>query len=162
MIIEDARVVSIHYTLTDEDGEEIDSSIGQDPLVYLHGASNIIPGLEKELTGKKAGDKLKVIVQPEDGYGEMDPELIQVVDRDAFEGVEDLEEGMEFQAQGEDGHVQRITIMDVDGDEITINGNHPLAGQVLHFDVSIEAVREATPDEVAHGHIHGDGCHHHH
>lgn len=154
MNIDDKCVVSFHYTLTNGDGEKLDASDGKDPLSYLHGASNIVPGLEKALNGKAAGDNVKVVVEPADGYGEFKPELIQKVPRSAFEGVEDIKAGMQFQAQGQDGQVQLITVQDVAEDEIIVNANHPLAGQVLHFDVTIEAVRAATDEEVEHGHAH--------
>lgn len=154
MTIDKDRVVSIHYKLTNDDGEVIDSSEGTEPLTYLHGAANIIPGLEKELTGKKVGDSLKVTVKPEDGYGEVNPELIQIVPAETFKGVDKLEPGMHFQADSPDGHAMMIVVEAVNGDEITVNGNHPLAGQVLHFDVTVDSIREATPEEIDHGHVH--------
>lgn len=154
MNIEGKCVVSIHYTLTNGAGEQMDSSSGGDPLKYLHGASNIVPGLEAALNGKAAGDNLKVVVKPEDAYGEVNPSLIQKVPRAAFEGVEDIRPGMQFQAQGPDGQVQLITVVEIEGEEVTVNGNHPLAGEELHFDVTVEDVRAATEEEVAHGHVH--------
>lgn len=154
MNIDDKCVVSFHYTLTNGDGEKLDSSDGRDPLSYLHGAGNIVPGLENALNGKTAGDALKVVVEPAEGYGDFRPELVQKVPRTAFEGVDKIEAGMQFQAQGQDGQVQMITVQDVTEDEITVNANHPLAGQVLHFDVKVEAVRAATDEEIEHGHAH--------
>jgi len=154
MNIDDKRAVSIHYTLTNEQGEKLDSSEGQDPLSYLHGASNIIPGLENALVGKTTGDKVSVTVQPEDGYGEINPEMIQIVPREAFEGIDDIQAGMQFQASGPDGQTQVVTIKAVGEEGVTVDGNHPLAGQVLNFDVSIEEVRDATEEEIAHGHVH--------
>lgn len=154
MNIDDKCVVSFHYTLTNGDGEKLDSSDGRDPLSYLHGAGNIVPGLENALNGKTAGDALKVVVEPAEGYGDFRPELVQKVPRTAFEGVDKIEAGMQFQAQGQDGQVQMITVQDVAEDEITVNANHPLAGQVLHFDVKVEAVRVATDEEIEHGHAH--------
>lgn len=162
MTIKENSVVSIDYTLTNDQGEVIDSSEGQDPLAYLHGFNNIIPGLENALLGKKAGDCCKVTVQPVDGYGEYNPELTQVVPAEAFEGVDSVEPGMQFHAQGPEGQVEMITVTEVNGDEVTISGNHPLAGQVLHFDVTIKEVREATEEELAHGHVHGPHDEHHH
>ena len=147
-------MVAFHYKLTNSDGEQLDSSDGQDPLKYLHGASNIVPGLEKELEGKKAGDALKVEVQPEDGYGQVNPQLVQKVPRSAFEGAPEIKAGMQFQAQGPDGQAQLITVKEVSEEEVTVDGNHPLAGQVLHFDVTIEDVREASEEELEHGHAH--------
>lgn len=154
MDISDKCVVAFHYTLSNGSGEKLDSSDGREPLKYLHGARNIVPGLEKALTGKKAGDELKVEVQPDDGYGAVNPEMVQKVPRAAFEGVDKIEPGMQFQAQGPGGQVQLITVKEVSGDEVTIDGNHPLAGEVLHFDVKVEDVRAATDEEIAHGHAH--------
>lgn len=159
--IEDDRVVTIQYTLTNDAGEVVDSSVGGEPLVYLHGAGNIIPGLEDALVGRKAGDSLKVTVQPADGYGEVLDDMRQVVSLSMFEGVDDLEVGMMFQTETPDGHLQLVTVTDIDNGNVTVDANHPLAGQVLHFDVSVEAVREASAEELAHGHVHGEGGHHH-
>lgn len=154
MKIADNTVVSIHYTLTDAEGNQIDTSAGKEPLKFLAGAGNIIPGLEKELHGSEAGDKKQVTVEPEEGYGEVMPQLIQTLPREAFTGVEDVKVGMEFQAQGQDGRTQYVVVKDVGEDGITIDANHPLAGQTLNFDVSVEEVREATEEEKAHGHVH--------
>ncbi|MGB5622390.1 MAG: peptidylprolyl isomerase [Gammaproteobacteria bacterium] len=147
-------VVSIHYKLTNEAGEELDCSAGQDPLSYLHGTNSLIPGLESALTGQTAGDKLQVTVQPGDAYGDVNPELVQTVPISAFDSPENVKAGVQFQAQGPDGQMQLITVQEVTDDGVTINANHPLAGQVLHFDVTIENVREASAEEVAHGHVH--------
>lgn len=147
-------VVSIHYTLTDDQGAVIDSSVGSDPLVYLHGSRAIIPGLERALEGREPGETLKVSVPPEEGYGPSHPELIQTVPHSAFQGVERVETGMQFQAHGEDGSVRRVRIVQVSDEGVTVDGNHPLAGAVLHFDVEVSAVRAATPEEIAHGHVH--------
>jgi FKBP-type peptidyl-prolyl cis-trans isomerase SlyD len=147
-------VVSMHYTLTDNDGEVLDSSEGSEPLAYLHGAGNIISGLENALAGKVEGDSLQVKVEPAEGYGEVIPELIQPVDIAAFHGVESVEVGMAFEAEGQDGSVERIVVKKVEGDEITIDANHPLAGVVLNFDVQIVEVREASEEEIAHNHVH--------
>lgn len=147
-------VVSFYYKLTNSEGEQLDSSDGQEPLKYLHGASNIVPGLEKELEGKKAGDALKVEVQPEEGYGQVNPQLVQKVPHSAFEGAPEIKAGMQFQAEGPDGQAQLITVKEVSDDEVTVDGNHPLAGQVLNFDVTIEDVREASAEELEHGHAH--------
>ncbi len=146
--------VSFHYTLTDEDGQTLDSSEGRDPLTYLHGHNGIIPGLENELTGKEAGESLKVVVQPADGYGEINPDLLQQVPREAFQGVESIEPGMQFQAQGEGGQAQMVVVREVSEEAVLVDGNHPLAGQVLNFDVTIDSVREASEEEIAHGHVH--------
>ncbi|WP_455217316.1 FKBP-type peptidyl-prolyl cis-trans isomerase [Kaarinaea lacus] len=153
LLIGNNCVVSIHYTLTDDAGTVLDSSRQGDPLKYLHGANNIIPGLENELTGKAPGASMKVTVEPEDGYGEHQPDAVQTVPRAAFEGVEDIQPGMQFQTEGPHG-VQIIVVTEVSEDDVTIDANHPLAGKTLHFDVSIEEVRDATPEEIAHGHVH--------
>jgi FKBP-type peptidyl-prolyl cis-trans isomerase SlyD len=154
LLIGDNCVVSIHYTLTDDEGTVLDSSRDSEPMNYLHGAGNIIPGLEDELTGKSIGASFKVSVAPEDAYGVLDEELIQVVPRGAFEGTEDIQPGMQFHAEGPHGGVQVITVTVVEGDDITIDANHPLAGKTLHFDVSIEGIRAATEEEIDHGHVH--------
>lgn len=154
ILIGDNRVVSMHYKLTLDDGAVLDSSQGSDPLSYLHGAGNIVSGLEKALVGKVVGDSLKVTVEPDEGYGEFNADLVQTVPRQAFQGVESVESGMAFQAQAPDGSVQQIMVKDVEGDEVTIDANHPLAGVVLHFDVEVVGVREATEEEMAHGHVH--------
>ena len=160
MQIADKTVVSIHYTLTNTDGETLDSSLGQDPLVYLHGSNNIIAGLEAALLGKSAGDSLQVSVEPGDGYGELRDELVQEVDRSAFQGVDEIDVGMQFMAQTPWGE-QPVTVVKVEGDNITLDGNHPLAGQVLTFDVEVVEIREASAEELDHGHVHGPGGHHH-
>lgn len=160
MEIADQRVVLMHYTLTNERGEVLDSSAGHEPLAYLHGGGNIIPGLEKALLGKKAGDKLQVKVAPAEGYGERDERLLQHVPRRAFQGVKDIQPGMSFTAQGENGPM-RVTVTRVAGDMVTVDGNHPLAGETLNFDVEITEVRAASAEEMSHGHVHGPGGHHH-
>lgn len=160
MQISNNLVASIHYTLKNDQGEVLDTSAGQEPLHYVHGANNIVPGLEKELEGKAAGDSLSVVVSPAEGYGEYDATLVQELSKEMFAGVDTIEVGMEFHAQGPDGGMQIIEVKGVDGDKITVDGNHPMAGQTLHFDVEITAVREATADELEHGHVHGEGCSH--
>jgi len=160
MKIEDKKVVSIHYTLTGDDGTVLDSSDGRDPLAYIHGMGNIIPGLESRLLGRSAGDTFKATIDPADGYGEFDAAQIIQVSRSQFEGVKDLSVGMQFTASGPDGH-QMVTITKIENDVVTVDGNHPLAGQTLHFDVKVVGVRNATPDEMSHGHVHGPGGHHH-
>ncbi|SEM50139.1 FKBP-type peptidyl-prolyl cis-trans isomerase [Halomonas caseinilytica] len=156
MQIAQNSVVAFHYTLTNDAGEVLDSSEGREPLTYLHGAGNIIPGLEKEMEGRAAGDKLQAQVKPEEGYGEVQPQLVQEVPRDAFQGVENVEPGMQFQAQTQGGPLM-VTVTKVEGDTVTVDGNHPLAGQQLNFDVEIAEVREATQEEIEHGHVHGEG-----
>ena len=153
--------VSIDYTLTSDEGVVIDSSEGREPLVYLHGHHGLIVGLEKALEGKQVGDELEVAVEPEEAYGEYSAELVAVLNRSMFEGAEELEVGMQFHASGPDGGMQIVTIRDLEGDDVTVDGNHPLAGQLLNFKVKVVAVREASAEEIAHGHIHGEGGHHH-
>jgi len=154
LLIGDKLVVSMHYKLTDDDKNVLDSSEGAEPLAYLHGAGNIIPGLENALVGKVEGDSMQVRVEPEEGYGESIPELIQTVPLSAFQDVESVEVGMAFETQSPEGHVQRIVVKEVAGQDVTIDANHPLAGVALNFDVEIIGVREATDDELAHGHVH--------
>jgi FKBP-type peptidyl-prolyl cis-trans isomerase SlyD len=155
MRVEEHAVVLIHYVLTNDDKEVLDSSEGQDPLAYLHGTGHLIPGLEAQLLGKTAGDKLDVTFQPGDGYGEFNEELVQVVPSDVFDGVESIEPGMQFQTSNEDGSDgETITVVSVENDEVTIDGNHTLAGVTLHFAVDIIEVREATAEELEHGHVH--------
>lgn len=154
MNVRDKCVVSIHYNLTDGGGNGIDSSSGQDPLAYLHGADNIVPGLERELTGKSAGDRVQVTVQPEDGYGPVDEELVQTLEREVFQGVDEIEAGMQFEAKSPDGDSRVVTVKEVGDDGVTVDANHPLAGVTLHFDVTVESIREATEEELAHGHAH--------
>ncbi|HIX60808.1 MAG TPA: peptidylprolyl isomerase [Candidatus Halomonas stercoripullorum] len=156
MQIAQNSVVAFHYTLTNDAGEVLDSSEGRQPLTYLHGAGNIIPGLERQLEGRAAGDKLNVAVSPEEGYGEVQPQLVQEVPRDAFQGVDNVEPGMQFQADTQGGPLM-VTVTKVENDTVTVDGNHPLAGQKLNFDVEITTVRAASEEEVQHGHVHGEG-----
>jgi FKBP-type peptidyl-prolyl cis-trans isomerase SlyD len=155
------KVVSIKYTLRDDDGDVIDASDDGDPLEYLHGADNIVPGLERQLLGKKLGDKLEAVVPPEEGYGLSEGPGPQPVPRTAFPEGAELEEGMQFFARGPDGHEMPLWVVEVNDDHIVVDINHPLAGATLHFDVEILAIRDATAEETAHGHPHGPGGHHH-
>ncbi|WP_428355242.1 FKBP-type peptidyl-prolyl cis-trans isomerase [Methyloprofundus sp.] len=152
-------VVSIHYTLTNKAGEKLDSSIGAEPLSYLHGAGNIIPGLESALSESSVGDKLTVTIEPKDAYGERNEAQIQTVSKEMFPGIETIEVGMQFQADSSSGPAV-VTITKLEGDDITIDGNHPLAGEQLTFDVEVMEIRSATETEMEHGHIHGAGCNH--
>ena len=157
LLIGENSVVSMHYKLTNDDGKVIDSSEGREPLAYLHGAGNIVPGLEKALTGKGEGDSIQVRVEPAEGYGEVNPDGIKVIERAAFSGVETVEAGMAFEAKAPDGASQHIVVTKVEGDEVTIDLNHPLAGVTLNFDIQIVGVREATKEELDHGHTHEGG-----
>lgn len=154
------KVVAIDYTLKDDEGTVLDSSEGREPLAYIHGAGNIIPGLERALEGKQAGDNVSVRVDPAEAYGERDDALTQAVPMQMFQGVENVEAGMRFQAQTSSG-VQVVTVTKVEGDQVTVDANHPLAGVPLNFDVNVREVREATAEELSHGHVHGPGDHDH-
>jgi FKBP-type peptidyl-prolyl cis-trans isomerase SlyD len=154
------KVVSIDYTLTNNQGEVIDTSSGREPLAYLQGQGNIIPGLESALEGKTAGENIKVTIAPADGYGERDDALTQAVPRQMFENTDEIQIGMQFQTMSEHGpHV--VTVISIDADNVTVDANHPLAGETLNFDVTIVEVREASPEELDHGHVHGPGGHQH-
>lgn len=160
MQIANDKAVSFHYTLTNTAGEIIDSSAGGDALVYLHGSGNIISGLEAALNGKKVGDKFTVTIAPKDAYGERMDDMIQVIERKMFEGIDELEVGMQFHADVSHGP-GIVTIVEIEGDDVTIDGNHPLAGEALTFDVEVTEIRDATEEELDHGHVHGEGGHHH-
>lgn len=153
MKIAENKVVAIDYTLKDDDGQVLDSSEGREPLSYLHGVGGIIPGLEKELDGKQTGDQLQVAVAPGDAYGERNEALRQNVSRDQFEGVDNLAPGMQFRVDVK-GNPVVFTVVEVGNEIVTIDGNHPLAGVNLNFAVTVKDVREATPEEIAHGHAH--------
>jgi len=153
-------VVSMHYTLTDESGEVLDSSSGRDPLAYLHGHSNIIPGLEKALEGKEAGHKSKVTVAPAEGYGEKNPEAVFEAPREHFPPDMTLAVGERVYADGPNGRISFV-IVELTDKGAVLDANHPLAGKTLHFDVEIVEVRAATGEELEHGHVHGPGGHQH-
>jgi FKBP-type peptidyl-prolyl cis-trans isomerase SlyD len=152
-------VVAIHYTLKNDAGEVLDSSSGGEPLAYIQGGGNIIPGLEEALEGHVVGDKLDVSIPAEKAYGAQEPGLIQQVPRRHFGGT-DVKPGMRFTAETEQGQRQ-VVVTRIAGDMVTVDGNHPLAGQALHFSVEITEVRVATEEELSHGHVHGPGGHHH-
>lgn len=153
-------VVTIDYTLTNDEGQILDQS-DKGQFSYLHGASNIIPGLENALAGKSAGDSLNVSVQPEEGYGLRDEAMRQTLSRDMFGPDQDIEAGMQFHAQSPEGNTMVITVTNVDGDDISVDGNHPLAGVNLNFAVSVVDIREASKEEIDHGHAHGPDGHDH-
>ncbi|KEF33502.1 peptidylprolyl isomerase [Deinococcus sp. RL] len=156
MHITQDKVVEIDYVLK-VDGEVVDASEPGEPLTYLHGHSNIIPGLERALEGKRPGDSLHVTVQPEDGYGERDEGNVEALNREDFE--DDIEVGATYYAQAEDGSVLPFTVLSVDGETVQVDFNAPLAGKVLDFDVTVRAVRDATTEELEHGHAHTPGMH---
>ena len=154
------KVVLIHYTLKDDAGNTLDSSAGGEPLAYIQGHGNLVSGLEKALEGKQDGGSVAVSVSPEDGYGKHDPDLIQRLPKRTLQGSGEVKKGMQFQARTKDG-MRLFTVTGLMGDMVTLDGNHPLADRTLHFEVQIVAVRDATTEELEHGHVHGAGGHHH-
>ena len=156
MNISKNSVVSFHYKLTDNDGTVLDSSDGREPFTYLQGVGMIVPGLESQMEGKGKGDQFKAVIAPDRGYGEVNKDLLQKVPLDNF-GGQKVEEGMQFQA----GEHSVVTIREVKDGQVLVDGNHPLAGVTLNFDVEVTDVREATAEELSHGHVHGEGGHQH-
>jgi len=154
------KVVVIDYTLTDKDGQVIDKSDPSAPLAYLQGNGNLLPKLEGALEGKVTGDSLNVVLPPEDGYGVHDSSKIVDVPKEMFKDVGEIKPGMRFQARGPHG-VELLCVVGVEEETVKVDGNHPLAGVTLHFDVTVREVREASAEELAHGHVHGPGGHHH-
>lgn len=152
-------VVAIHYTLTDAGGVILDASQPDHPLVYLQGAGNIIPGLEQQLLGRAAGEHFTAVIPPAAAYGEHDADLIQSVPRDMFGADQEIELGMRFSGNTPQGPIT-VVVTGIEGDTVTLDGNHPLAGKTLHFAVTVDSVRPATEQELLHGHVHGAGCHH--
>ncbi len=161
MQVANNMVVAFNYTLTDREGTVIDSSEGREPLAYIHGTGSIIRGLEDALEGKGEGDRLEVTIEPADAYGERSDDLRQAVPRDRFEDADSIVAGMQFHTYDESGGVQIVTVIEVASDVITIDANHPLAGETLNFDVTVVEVREASAEELEHGHVHGPDGHHH-
>lgn len=161
MQVSENQVVSIDYTLKNDQGEVLDSSAQGEPLAYLHGHHNIISGLENALAGKSVGDNFTVSIPPEEAYGVRDESMTQMVPRHLFQGVDEIKPGMKFHAQAEHG-VNVVTVLAVEGDQVHLDANHELAGQTLHFDVTVRDIRAATEDEIAHGHAHGPDGHHQH
>jgi FKBP-type peptidyl-prolyl cis-trans isomerase SlyD len=153
------KVVSIDYTLRGDDGHVIDSSRGRKPLTYLHGAGNLVSGLEKALEGKRMGEAVDVVVSPDEGYGARDEKLVTKMPVRKLPEKK-AEVGMRYRVRTDDG-AQYLLVTAVSGDYATVDGNHPLAGVTLRFSVKIMEVRDATPDELTHGHVHGAGGHHH-
>jgi len=160
--IADDCVVTFHYQLTLEDGTVADSTRGGEAFAYLHGHHGIVPGLERQLGGRQAGDKLQIEVPPAEGYGEFDPAAEQQVPRAAFPEEHEPVVGMMFHTESRSGEPQPIWVKALSGDQVTITRNHPLAGRTLTFAVEIVGVRRAKPEELTHGHVHGPGGHHHH
>lgn len=143
-MIKNGSIVSIHYELKNETGEVISASSPKEPLVFKHGTGAIIPGLEKELTGRKTGDEFVAVIPPEEGYGEINPCLYAVLKREAFSGIEEIKPGMQFQTQDKNGNSQTIRVMVVENNEVTVDRNHPLAGKTLFFDVRIVSVDQSS------------------
>ena len=152
------KVATINYTLTDKDENVLDESLDSS-FSYLHGASNIIPGLENALDGKQAGDKVDVVIEPEDAYGERSLEKIQRVPREIFPPGVELKEGMQFQANSPEGAPVIVAITAIEEEEVIVDGNHPMAGKQLHFQVELVDVRDASEEEIQHQHVHGPGGH---
>lgn len=149
MEIRQNRIASFHYTLKNPEGEVISASPEDSPLTYIHGTGSIIPGLERELEGKSQGDSFSVVVSPEEGYGQRNPSLVAVLKREVFHGIDEIEPGMQFQAQDSSGNLQVITVSQVDGNSVTVDRNHPLAGMTLDFTVDVVEVREPTEEELS-------------
>jgi len=159
MNIAENVVVLVNYTLTNGKGDVLDKTEGE-PLGFIQGSGMLLPKLEEALLGKSAGDELTVNVSPEDAFGERDNSRVEKVPRSEFDGIDDLKEGIELQVQGPNG-VNIVTVADITDTEVTVDLNHPLAGETLNFDISIVSVREATAEELDHGHVHGEGGHKH-
>lgn len=155
------KVVGFHYTLRNDAGEVVDSSDGVDPLTYMHGAGSIVPGLENALAGKTEGDAFTVVVPPTEGYGVRNEGMVHEVPRSQFPPDVEIEAGMQFGAQGPDGQAVPVWVAAVTDEAVTVDFNHPLAGQQLHFEITVASVRDATAEEVEHGHAHGPGGHDH-
>jgi len=159
MKIGNGSVVSMHYTLTDDDGQVLDSSAGREPLVYMQGVGNIIPGLEKEMEGKVVGDKFTAVIPPAEGYGVRNEVLVQTVSMSNFQDPKQVQLGVQFQVQMQNA-VRIATVTQIVDDKVTVDMNHPLADKTLHFDVEVVEIREATEEEKAHGHVHTPGHSH--
>lgn len=161
MQISKNSVVTLNYTLKNDQGEVLDES-KDNSFLYMHGAGGIIPGLESQLEGKSVGDEFSAHIEPADGYGERDDSMIQVVPRDMFEADHPIEEGIQFHAESPEGDTLTVTVTKIEDDNITVDGNHMLAGIALNFDVTVAEIREASAEEIEHGHAHGPDGHHHH
>jgi len=160
MKVADDLVVGIEYVLKNKEGQVLDSNEGTSPLFYIQGMGQIVPGLENAMDGKVAGDSFSIEIPAEEAYGEFDGELIQHIPRKELAELEPIEEGMEIEIEGEEG-LEVVVVTGVEEAEVTVDGNHPLAGQDLHFAVKVTEVRMATPEELEHGHVHGEGEDHH-
>lgn len=161
MSIQPGKVVDLSYSLKNAQGETLDRADRNDPFTYLHGAQQIVPGLENALEGLNVGDKKSVTVAPEQGYGKRDPNLKLAVNRSQFPAGLELKPGMQFEADAGDGNELMFTVEAVQADKVHIDGNHPLAGETLFFDVEVLNIRDATEEERTHGHVHGADDHPH-
>ena len=160
MQISKNSVATLNYTLKNDQGDTLDESL-DGSFLYMHGAGGIIPGLEEQLEGKSKADTFTAHIEPADGYGDRDDSMIQVVPRDMFEAEQPIEAGLQFHAESPEGNTLTVTVTKIEGDNVTVDGNHPLAGIALNFDVSIADVREASSEEIEHGHVHGPDAHQH-
>ncbi len=160
-VIRENKVVDLVFTLKSAEGEILDQAEKDDPFTYLHGADQVVPGLEAGLQGLKVGDKKKVVVSAAEGYGELDPRLKVTASRGQFPKGVELEVGTQFETETPDGDEVVFTVCAIEGDKIHVDGNHPLAGQTLHFEVEVLSIRDATADELEHGHAHGPEGHEH-
>ena len=160
LTVKNHHVITLNYELKDEKGQVIDSSNHDGPIVYLHGAQDILPGIESAVEGQEVGGKASCSIPPEEAYGVYDPQKVQKVPRSAFVGIDELKVGMHVQEQTAQGPLL-ITVKEIEGDEVTIDANHPMAGQTLNFELEVAGIREASAEEVSHGHVHGPGGHHH-
>jgi FKBP-type peptidyl-prolyl cis-trans isomerase SlyD len=155
------KVVTLDYTLKNSDGEVLDSSDGGEPLSYLHGANQIVPGLEKALEGLEVGAERDVVVPPAEGYGDSDPAGVFTIPRAAFPADLAIAPGDTFMGENDEGDALPVRVLEVRDEAILVDANHPLAGVTLHFHVAVREVRDATLEELTHGHAHGEGDHHH-
>lgn len=146
-------VVLFHYALVDRKNKVLDGSRGGEPLPYLHGHSNIVPGLEKAMEGREEGESFKVTLMPSEAYGARDEDLVEIINRDAFDGLPELKVGMHCQVEDDNGELKLVTIVEFNDEEVAVDGNHPYAGKALTFDVEIVEVREASDDELAQGRV---------
>jgi FKBP-type peptidyl-prolyl cis-trans isomerase SlyD len=153
MQVEKNRVVEIDYTLRNDGGDVLDTSQGKAPLSYIQGIGALIPGVENALEGKSSGQRVEITVPPETGYGVRDDSLVLTIQRERFEGIEDLKEGLRFHMDTQAGPTV-FTVLKVEDNDVLVDGNHPLAGMTLSFDITVQSVREATPEELEHGHVH--------
>jgi FKBP-type peptidyl-prolyl cis-trans isomerase SlyD len=159
--VKKGKVVTLGFVLTDDQGVELDRADRNEPFLFLHGSNQIVPGLENGLTGLTIGDKKKIVVSPAEAYGEVNPDLVLSVSNQQFPKGTEIEVGMKFVADLDGGEEAVFTIRSIAGEKVVIDANHDLAGMTLTFDIEVLDVRDPTADELAHGHAHGPGEHHH-